>query len=72
MVSARPPRAPPTGTPVVLAPCDQSAAQRFSLSGKSLLATSSGKCLDLFGGASGTQVVLWECNGRDNQRWNGN
>ena len=62
-----------TGTedraPVVLAPCDQSAAQRFSLSGKSLLSASSGKCLDLFGGASGTQVVLWECNGRDNQRW---
>ncbi|MER7487074.1 RICIN domain-containing protein [Streptomyces sp. NPDC126497] len=56
-------------TPVVLGPCDQSAAQRFSLSGKSLLSASSGKCLDLFGGASGTQVVLWECNGRDNQRW---
>ena len=62
-----------TGTadraPVVLTPCDQSAAQRFSLSGKSLQSASSGKCLDLFGGASGTQVVLWECNGRDNQRW---
>ncbi|MGC9501801.1 RICIN domain-containing protein [Streptomyces sp. WG7] len=56
-------------TPVVLAPCDRSAAQQFSLSGKALLSTSSGKCLDLFGGASGTQVVLWECNGRDNQRW---
>ncbi|MFH9042208.1 RICIN domain-containing protein [Streptomyces sp. NPDC017966] len=56
-------------TPVVLTPCDQSAAQRFSLSGKALRSASSGKCLDLFGGASGTQVVLWECNGRDNQRW---
>ncbi|MGC9378859.1 ricin-type beta-trefoil lectin domain protein [Streptomyces sp. MH13] len=56
-------------TPVVLAPCDRSAAQRFGLSGQSLLSASSGKCLDLFGGASGTQVVLWECNGRDNQRW---
>lgn len=56
-------------TPVVLTTCDRSAAQRFSLSGKSLLSASTGKCLDLFGGASGTQVVLWECNGRDNQRW---
>ncbi|MGC9496362.1 RICIN domain-containing protein [Streptomyces sp. WG7] len=56
-------------TPVVLTPCDRSAAQRFSLSGQALLSASSGKCLDLFGGASGTQVVLWECNGRDNQRW---
>ncbi|MEU7472924.1 RICIN domain-containing protein [Streptomyces sp. NPDC044984] len=56
-------------TPVLLAPCDRSAAQRFSMSGKSLLSASSGKCLDLFGGASGTQVVLWECNDRDNQRW---
>lgn len=56
-------------TPVVLTPCDRSAAQRFSLSGRSLLSASSSKCLDLFGGASGTQVVLWECNGRDNQRW---
>ncbi|MER7722429.1 ricin-type beta-trefoil lectin domain protein [Streptomyces sp. NPDC096323] len=56
-------------TPVVLTTCDRSAAQRLSLSGKSLLSASTSKCLDLFGGASGTQVVLWECNGRDNQRW---
>ncbi|GGY77103.1 RICIN domain-containing protein [Streptomyces nitrosporeus] len=56
-------------TPVVLTTCDQSATQRIGLSGTALVAGSNGKCLDLFGGASGTQIVLWECNGRDNQRW---
>ncbi|MFJ2261585.1 RICIN domain-containing protein [Streptomyces sp. NPDC087844] len=62
-----------TGTedraPVLLRPCDQSTEQEFALVGSSLVSASSGKCLDVFGGASGTQVVLWECNGRDNQRW---
>ncbi|TRV73751.1 hypothetical protein FKN01_26350 [Streptomyces sp. 130] len=56
-------------TPVVLAHCDRSSAQRIGLSGKELVSASTGKCLDLFGGASGSQIVLWECNGRDNQRW---
>ncbi|MEU1365673.1 RICIN domain-containing protein [Streptomyces sp. NPDC005803] len=56
-------------TPVVLAPCDRSSVQRISLSGTALVSASTGKCLDLFGGASGTQIVLWECNGRDNQHW---
>lgn len=56
-------------TPVVLATCDRSSVQRISLSGTALVSASTGKCLDLFGGASGTQIVLWECNGRDNQHW---
>ncbi|MFF5336818.1 RICIN domain-containing protein [Streptomyces sp. NPDC013181] len=56
-------------TPIVLAACDRSPAQRIGLSGKELRSASTGKCLDLFGGASGSQIVLWECNGRDNQRW---
>ncbi|MER5276228.1 RICIN domain-containing protein [Streptomyces sp. NPDC002809] len=56
-------------TPVVLATCDGSSVQRIRLSGTALTSASTGKCLDLFGGASGTQIVLWECNGRDNQRW---
>ncbi|MFI6333773.1 ricin-type beta-trefoil lectin domain protein [Streptomyces sp. NPDC050535] len=56
-------------TPVVLSTCDQSSAQRIALSGKALVSGPDSKCLDLFGGASGTRVVLWECNGRDNQRW---
>ncbi|MGC4947934.1 RICIN domain-containing protein [Streptomyces sp. DT224] len=55
-------------TPVVLAGCDRSSAQRIGLSGKELVSASTGKCLDLFGGASGSRIVLWECNGRDNQR----
>ncbi|WP_187285178.1 RICIN domain-containing protein [Streptomyces sp. OR43] len=55
-------------TPVVLATCDGSSVQRISL-GRALVSASTGKCLDLFGGASGTQIVLWECNGRDNQHW---
>ncbi|MYY05954.1 MULTISPECIES: RICIN domain-containing protein [unclassified Streptomyces] len=56
-------------TPVVLSGCTGASAQRVSLSGTALLSASTGKCLDLFGGASGSQIVLWECNGRDNQRW---
>lgn len=56
-------------TPVVLAACDRSSVQRISFSGTTLRSESTGKCLDLFGGASGTQIVLWECNGRDNQHW---
>lgn len=56
-------------TAVVLSGCTGASAQRVSLSGTALLSASTGKCLDLFGGASGSQIVLWECNGRDNQRW---
>lgn len=56
-------------TPVVLATCDRSSTQRISFSGTALVSGPTGKCLDLFGGASGTQIVLWECNGRDNQHW---
>ncbi|WP_405898246.1 ricin-type beta-trefoil lectin domain protein [Streptomyces sp. NBC_00727] len=56
-------------TPVVLAGCTGSSAQRIGLSGGTLVSASTGKCLDLFGGASGSQIVLWECNGRDNQHW---
>jgi hypothetical protein len=30
-----------------------------------------GKCLDVAGGNSddGTEVLLWDCHGGDNQRW---
>lgn len=56
-------------TPVVLSGCTGSSVQRISLSGTALVSASTGKCLDLFGGASGSQIVLWECNGRDNQHW---
>ncbi|MFI1338138.1 RICIN domain-containing protein [Streptomyces sp. NPDC020845] len=56
-------------TPVVMSACAGLPGQRFALSSGSLRAAESGKCLDLFGGASGTDVVLWECNSRDNQQW---
>lgn len=56
-------------TQVVMSACTGLPGQRFGLSSGSLLATDSEKCLDLFGGASGTDVALWECNGRDNQQW---
>ncbi|MET8981761.1 serine/threonine protein kinase [Streptomyces sp. NPDC004539] len=56
-------------TEIQLTPCTNSPSQLFQLSGTRLLATSSQKCVDIFGGASGTGAVLWECNGRDNQTW---
>ncbi|MET7690873.1 protein kinase [Streptomyces sp. NPDC005483] len=56
-------------TAIQLAGCDGSGSQRFRLDGTELLAAQSQKCVDIFGGASGTVAVLWECNGRDNQTW---
>ncbi|MFG2469056.1 protein kinase [Streptomyces canus] len=56
-------------TAIQLAGCDGSGSQRFRLDGTELLAEQSQKCVDIFGGASGTVAVLWECNGRDNQTW---
>ncbi|HEY8985863.1 MAG TPA: RICIN domain-containing protein, partial [Streptomyces sp.] len=56
-------------TEIQLTSCTDSPSQRFQLSGTRLLATSSQKCVDIFGGASGKGAVLWECNGRDNQMW---
>ena len=56
-------------TAIQLAGCDGSGSRRFRLDGTELLAEQSQKCVDIFGGASGTVAVLWECNGRDNQTW---
>ncbi|MFJ8784481.1 protein kinase [Streptomyces sp. NPDC102476] len=56
-------------TAIQLAGCDGSGSQQFRLDGTELLAEQSQKCVDIFGGASGTVAVLWECNGRDNQIW---
>jgi eukaryotic-like serine/threonine-protein kinase len=56
-------------TAIQLAGCDGSGSQRFRLDGTELLAEQSQKCVDIFGGASGTVAVLFECNGRDNQTW---
>ncbi|MFJ5304396.1 protein kinase [Streptomyces sp. NPDC088350] len=56
-------------TEIQLAGCNGDADQRFHLTGTELMADQSQKCVDIFGGASGTGAVLWECNGRDNQTW---
>ncbi|WP_262061332.1 RICIN domain-containing protein [Streptomyces sp. STR69] len=56
-------------TEIQLSGCAGIAAQRFGLDGTKLLAAASQKCVDIFGGATGTGAVLWECNGRDNQIW---
>jgi serine/threonine protein kinase len=56
-------------TEIQLAGCNGTGSQRFHLAGTQLMADQSHKCVDIFGGASGTGAVLWECNGRDNQTW---
>ncbi len=56
-------------TEIQLAGCDGDADHRFHLAGTELTADQSQKCVDIFGGASGTGAVLFECNGRDNQTW---
>ncbi|WP_043667116.1 serine/threonine protein kinase [Streptomyces xylophagus] len=56
-------------TEIQLTGCDGDAAQRFHFSGTELLADQSQKCVTIFGGTSGTVVVLWECDNWDNQTW---
>ncbi|MEV7339445.1 protein kinase [Streptomyces sp. NPDC093544] len=56
-------------TEIQLAACNGNASQQFHLVGVQLMADQSQKCVDIFGGESGTGAVLWECNGRDNQNW---
>jgi len=56
-------------TEIQLSGCNGNGSQRFHLAGTQLMADQSQKCVDIFGGSSGTGAVLWECNGRDNQTW---
>ncbi|MEH0416236.1 serine/threonine protein kinase [Streptomyces sp. B21-083] len=56
-------------TEVQLAGCDGRTSQEFRLAGTELRADQAQMCVDIFGGASGTGAVLFECNGRDNQTW---
>jgi len=56
-------------TEIQLTGCSGDASQQFHLSGTELLADQSQKCVTIFGGTSGTVVVLWECNDWDNQTW---
>ena len=57
------------GTPVVIADCDNTAAQNWTSDGTT--AQLNGKCLDVTGKATadGTKVELWTCNGGTNQQW---
>ncbi|UIX32190.1 protein kinase domain-containing protein [Streptomyces sp. GQFP] len=57
-------------TEIQLTGCSGDSSQRFHFSGTQLLADQSQKCVTVFGGTSGTVVVLWECDdGWDNQIW---
>jgi serine/threonine protein kinase len=56
-------------TEIQLTGCSGDASQQFHFSGTELLADQSQKCVTIFGGTSGTVVVLWECSGWDNQTW---
>ncbi|MFJ2828871.1 protein kinase [Streptomyces sp. NPDC087263] len=56
-------------TEIQLTGCSGDASQQFHFSGAELLGDQSKKCVTIFGGTSGTVVVLWECSGWDNQTW---
>ncbi|WP_371547774.1 protein kinase [Streptomyces sp. NBC_00554] len=56
-------------TEIQLTGCSGGASQQFHFSGTELLGDQSQKCVTIFGGTSGTVVVLWECNNWDNQTW---
>lgn len=59
------------GTPVQIYDCNQSAAQRWTISDDSTI-RAFGKCLDVTGAgtANGTPVQLYDCNGTGAQKWN--
>ncbi|MET7686351.1 protein kinase [Streptomyces sp. NPDC005423] len=56
-------------TEIQLSACSGDSSQQFHFSGTELMANQSQKCVTVFGGTSGTVVVLWECNAWDNQTW---
>ena len=58
------------GTPVQLFDCNDTAAQRWSVTTEGTV-EALGKCLDVAGGATanGTAVQLYECNGTGAQQW---
>jgi len=56
-------------TEIQLSACSGDSSQQFHFSGTELVADQSQKCVTVFGGTSGTVVVLWECSGWDNQTW---
>ncbi|WP_229864661.1 ricin-type beta-trefoil lectin domain protein [Streptomyces djakartensis] len=59
------------GTPVQIYTCNGSAAQKWQISGDTLVNSNSGKCLTVKGGAStnGTAVVIMPCTSGVSQKW---
>ncbi|MCL8017490.1 ricin-type beta-trefoil lectin domain protein [Streptomyces sp. AS02] len=59
------------GTPVQIYTCNGGAAQKWQISGDTLVNTNSGKCLTVKGGANanGTAVVIMPCTSGASQKW---
>ncbi|MFF5966106.1 ricin-type beta-trefoil lectin domain protein [Streptomyces collinus] len=59
------------GTPVQIYTCNGGAAQKWQISGDTLVNPNSGKCLTVKGGASanGTAVVIMPCTSGVSQKW---
>ncbi|MCV2463792.1 RICIN domain-containing protein, partial [Streptomyces sp. ICN988] len=60
------------GTVVQVAVCSGNPAQQFILAGpKDLVNVQANKCVDVVDEktGNGARLQLWECNGRDNQKW---
>ena len=59
------------GTRVQLYDCNGTNAQKWTVSGRTLVNTGSGKCLDVTGAnsANGTPLQIWTCAGGTNQQW---
>jgi hypothetical protein len=59
------------GDPVVTAPCDGGAAQRWTRTAGGEFRGLNGRCLDVPGGRTEnlTPLIFWDCHGGDNQRW---
>ena len=51
--------------------CHGKANQLFLMDNRSNAIRQDGRCLDVAGGETrdGSRVILFQCNGKDNQRW---
>jgi hypothetical protein len=60
------------GTRVVPAPCNSSVVQTWQWGSDYLVRNkASGRCIDVptFNNVAGSSLMLWDCNGGDNQNW---
>jgi hypothetical protein len=58
------------GTPVQLNRCNWTGAQKWHLTGTTLVNPQSGRCLDAGDLDAGGQTRIWDCNGTVAQQWN--